>query len=605
MAVASTTVHADPIDVVRNVAYASGVGADPTRHVMDLYLPTGRDDAPVVVFAHGGGWTSGDRRNHANIGQALAARGIGVALVDYRLTDGGPGGVVHPAHAQDVARAVAFVRAYLIVRGGAPGGVFLMGQGAGAHLAALVATDARLLAAHGLSPADIRGVVGVSGIYRIDPASREYANVFGIDPGARADASPVAHASRGDPPFLLLYAADDLPRRDAEAEAMAEALRRAEVARVLDVVPGRDFETIVSAIGQPADPTTERIADFIGRLVPRPSPSASPGPTGAPSPTPVPVAPPTQPPAGPGGAARPHAAVTWRSGGAAGSAWWRVEPREPDLAPGSPLVVFAPAAGADARADYAEWVAHVARGGAVVVVLADASAAPGAPGAWVDRGAAALASALAALPADGSVEVDRSHAVFAGHAEGAGMAAVLAATWFDRRLPAPRALLALMPRGWPGGPSSADLARLPRDTRVLLVAADAGRAPDEAADIAVWDGTAHVPAAWRNRLVVATDAHGSPALVADWRLPFTAGVHGVTDALDWHGPWKWLDALIACGYRNADCAHAFGGTPEQTGLGVWADGHPVTPARLAEPRRPARSTAWLPIVGQGYVRQRR
>ncbi len=590
--------RADAVEVVRGVAYASGADADPARHVMDVYLPAGRADAPVVVFAHGGGWTSGDRRNHANIGQALAARGIGVALVDYRLTDGGPGSVVHPAHARDVARAVAFLRAYLIVRGGVPGGVFLMGQGAGAHLAALVATDARLLAAHGLSPADLRGVVGISGIYRIDPQSREYANVFGTDPLARADASPVAHASRGDPPFLLLYAADDLPRRDAEAEAMAEALRAAGVARVVDGVPGRDFETILSAIGQPGDPTTDRIVDFVGRLVPRATPSATAaGPTPA-APTPVPAAPPSQPADGPGGAARRHAAAAWQAGGAPGAAWWRALPAAPDPAPGAPLVIVVPARGADPRHDYAAWVEHAARGGAAVAVV-DAGAAASA-----DRSAAAAASAVAALVADG-VAVDGSHAVYAGHAEGAAVAAALAATWFDRRLPAPRGLVALMPRGGAGAVQPGMLARLPRDTRFLLVAADAGPAVDDAADIALWDGTAHLPAAWRNRLVVETDAHGVPPLVADWRLPFTAGPHGAVDALDWYGPWKWLDALTACGYRNADCRYAFGGTPEQTGLGVWADGRPVTPARLAAPRRPVRFDAWLPIAGQGVVRPRR
>ena len=127
---------------------------------------------------------------------------------------------------------------------------------------------------------------------------------------------------------------------------------------------------------------------------------------------------------------------------------------------------------------------------------------------------------------------------------------------------------------------------------------------DDPVEVLLWDGTAQLLGTWRNRLVMASDTHGRPALGADFATPFSGGPGGTTDALDWYGPWKWLDGLLACAFSGLDCAYAFGGTARQIAMGHWSDGHPVNPARLADgPRRartwPAacstttRRTAWV------------
>src|SRR4051812_2864016 len=71
----------DALDVeeVRGVAYYDGPDADDFRHRLDLYLPRGRCDFPVVVLVHGGAWGAGDNRCcglYASVGQFLASRGI-------------------------------------------------------------------------------------------------------------------------------------------------------------------------------------------------------------------------------------------------------------------------------------------------------------------------------------------------------------------------------------------------------------------------------------------------------------------------------------------------------------------------------------------------
>lgn len=125
-----------------------------------MYLPiTGK--GPVIVFVHGGSWDSGDKNFraggadvYANVGRYYAARGIGVAVINYRLQPR----VKWPAQVEDVNAAVAWVRSRALAYGGQPERLFLMGHSAGTHLAAMVA----LTATPEMRPS-LRGVIAVSG----------------------------------------------------------------------------------------------------------------------------------------------------------------------------------------------------------------------------------------------------------------------------------------------------------------------------------------------------------------------------------------------------------------------------------------------------------
>src|SRR5215813_2328048 len=47
------------IDTHTNLTYFTGDGADKYRHRLDLYVPKGKRDVPVLMFVHGGGFTVG------------------------------------------------------------------------------------------------------------------------------------------------------------------------------------------------------------------------------------------------------------------------------------------------------------------------------------------------------------------------------------------------------------------------------------------------------------------------------------------------------------------------------------------------------------------
>jgi acetyl esterase/lipase len=66
-----------------DVAYAD---QDP-RQKMDIIIPDKGDGPfPLIVFVHGGGWVSGDKRENTILGPFQAvSQGYAVAAVEYRL----------------------------------------------------------------------------------------------------------------------------------------------------------------------------------------------------------------------------------------------------------------------------------------------------------------------------------------------------------------------------------------------------------------------------------------------------------------------------------------------------------------------------------------
>ena len=106
--------------------------------LLNLYRPKDAEGAlPAIVCIHGGGWHKGDRRHHAHIAKALAARGFVTVSIDYRLSDE----ATFPAHIHDCKAAVRWLRANSGKWGVNPRAIGATGSSAGGHLSALLATS--------------------------------------------------------------------------------------------------------------------------------------------------------------------------------------------------------------------------------------------------------------------------------------------------------------------------------------------------------------------------------------------------------------------------------------------------------------------------------
>ena len=253
------------VRVVRDVAYLQGASYADNKDKLDLYLPEGRTNVPVIVSFYGGALMAGDKNEQTFIGQRFASAGFATAVVNYRLSPG----VAHPAHIQDAAASFAWVKRHIAEYGGNADRVFVIGHSAGAYLVALLSTDERYLAAHKLSLRDIRGVVPVSAFYwveRTGVAPDRDKSVWGTDQNVWVDASPAHHLHAGVPPMLILYADGDEGWRQQQNVEVVQALKAAGNANVpIAMITDRTHNTIWSHIGTDRYEVAERIMRFASR----------------------------------------------------------------------------------------------------------------------------------------------------------------------------------------------------------------------------------------------------------------------------------------------------------------------------------------------------
>jgi acetyl esterase/lipase len=248
----------------RDISYYTGPGADKVKHKLDLYLPKGKSDFPIVMFVHGGAWVFGDKDFwgvHEAIGRMFARHGIGAAVISYRLSPA----VQHPEHVKDVARAFAWLHENVKNYGGRPDELFVCGHSAGGHLVSLLATDDTYLKAEGLSLADIKGVMPISGVYLIP--DKWVTDVFGKDPETRKKASPINDVHAGCPPFCVVYGDDDFPTCGATSERFCEALKAEKVAAESLEIKKRNHIDIITGCGKDDDPCAKALVDFVMKHV--------------------------------------------------------------------------------------------------------------------------------------------------------------------------------------------------------------------------------------------------------------------------------------------------------------------------------------------------
>ena len=102
------------------------------RQKLDLYLPNGGTNLPLIIYIHGGAFRTGSKRDQVPL--EYVPLGYAVASVDYRLSQD----AVFPAQIQDCKAAVRWLRANAATYRLDSDRFAAWGYSAGGHLAALL-----------------------------------------------------------------------------------------------------------------------------------------------------------------------------------------------------------------------------------------------------------------------------------------------------------------------------------------------------------------------------------------------------------------------------------------------------------------------------------
>lgn len=244
------------LNVTQNVRY----GPAP-RNVMDVYAPQNVQNAPVVLFIHGGSWQGGDKEGHKFVGESLARAGYVTGVMNYRLAPEHR----YPDYVQDAASALKVLQDRAQSYGGSPDNLFVMGHSAGGFNAVEVVDNARWLQEAGVPIRAVRGVIGVAGPYSYD--FRQFpSRVAFPEGGDPADIMPDRHVRPDAPPNLLLVAANDTTVDPYNAVNMEAALKEAGVPVTRTVLPGLNHITVIAAMARPLTflgDTRQQVIDFI------------------------------------------------------------------------------------------------------------------------------------------------------------------------------------------------------------------------------------------------------------------------------------------------------------------------------------------------------
>jgi acetyl esterase len=113
--------------------------ADGQSWLARVYQPQGPGPFPALLDIHGGAWSEGDRLLNALLDQALAASGLVVAAIDFRLAPQHP----YPASIQDTNYATRWLKAHAGELGADPRRVGGLGASSGGHMVMLSAMRPR------------------------------------------------------------------------------------------------------------------------------------------------------------------------------------------------------------------------------------------------------------------------------------------------------------------------------------------------------------------------------------------------------------------------------------------------------------------------------
>lgn len=248
------------------------------RHTLDIYLPKQKMRDEIIVFIHGGAWDTGNKNEYQFAGLALSKLGFITVVPNYRLYPQ----VQFPQFIDDVAKAIASLPKHLRLQGqdsDAAKQVILIGHSAGAHTAAMLATDPSYLA-RAKSSSVITSCIGLAGPYdlplddplvvgKFDGVTLHDISEQRIDLGHEHnahEANPINLATQAMPPMCLIHGEADETVGPYHSERFAKMLKHLGVPHQHITYPGVNHRHLVggvSVFGRMLNPVFKDIRSYL------------------------------------------------------------------------------------------------------------------------------------------------------------------------------------------------------------------------------------------------------------------------------------------------------------------------------------------------------
>jgi acetyl esterase/lipase len=244
------SIVAAQVRVAKHINYGSQPAIENTLHIYHQKQAINQD---VIVFIHGGSWSSGKKETYWWLGRNFAKKQVVTAIIDYPLAPN----ATYKEMAFACAQAVKWVKDSIDHYGGNPNRIFVMGHSAGGHLAELINADPQYFKAIGISN-PIRGIIlndafGLDMEEYLSKAEKDhyytdFIRTFTVDPKTWQIGSPLFYSRNIINPHLIFYGTKTYDAIQIQSERIYKSLTEANIPVQLIKIEGKKHVPMISQL---------------------------------------------------------------------------------------------------------------------------------------------------------------------------------------------------------------------------------------------------------------------------------------------------------------------------------------------------------------------
>ncbi|TCD12002.1 alpha/beta hydrolase [Pedobacter frigidisoli] len=264
-----TIISSAQVKTAKNINYAGNTEEKNTLNI--FYKNDSVKNKPVIIFIHGGSWSSGKKETYWWLGRNFARKGIVTVIINYPLAPNAQ----YEKMADDCALAVKWVKNNIANYTASADKIFVMGHSAGAHLGELINADPKYFQHAGIKN-PIKGMIlndpfGLDLYEYLMEAEKDdyyydFLRTFTDKPEVWKLASPLDYVNNIKNPHLFFYGSKTYGAIKLQTPRLYEKLKANNIPVEIREIKGKSHVPMISQMIFGGNDLYKDIVEFINKF---------------------------------------------------------------------------------------------------------------------------------------------------------------------------------------------------------------------------------------------------------------------------------------------------------------------------------------------------